>query len=50
MIKGLIKYLILIAIFSAGITLGYFFWDKITLPFKNPWDVLGPLTIMKYNP
>ncbi len=45
-----IKFLLLLAVFVLGVSLGLFFWDKITLPYSNPWGVTGVLTVAKYNP
>jgi len=45
-----LKYLFMFAIFSLGIALGLFFWDKIALPFHDLWGVKGILTVIKYNP
>ena len=47
---AIIKYLFLFSIFALGIVLGLFFWNKIALPFHNPWGVTGILTVIKYNP
>ena len=33
-----------------SIILGVFLWDKITLPYSNPYNVYGILSIEKYNP
>ena len=48
--KNFVKYFFLFTIFIIGILLGLFFWNKIKLPFQNPWDLIGPLTIIKFNP
>lgn len=48
--KTITKFILLFTIFSIGITLGLFFWNKIELPFQNPWDVAGLLTQTRYNP
>ncbi|MEC4685956.1 MAG: hypothetical protein VST71_09535 [Nitrospirota bacterium] len=45
-----IKFLLLLAVFVLGVSLGLFFWDKITLPYSNPWGVTGVLTVAEYNP
>ena len=44
----------LFIIFSLGILflgffIGSFFWNKISFPFKNPLEVVGPLTLQKFN-
>jgi hypothetical protein len=44
------KYLFLIAIFFSSVILGLLVWGKISLPYQNPWSVVGPLTEIKYNP
>ncbi len=44
------KNLLLIAIFTLGVSLGLLFWNQITLPFKNPWGLVGMITLAKYNP
>jgi|GEM_PF-887250 tetratricopeptide (TPR) repeat protein len=44
------KYFLLSALFFIGIISSLFFWHKITFPFKNPWNVVGPLTEIQYNP
>lgn len=49
--KGTISRFILFALcFLAGASLGLFLWDKICLPFQNPWEIVGPLTQIQYNP
>ena len=48
--KVLLKYSFLFTVFFIGILLGLFFWNKITLPFQNPWGLIGPLTLIKFNP
>lgn len=48
--KVIKKFILLFAIFSIGIALGLFFWNKIELPFQNPWGVTGLLTKIRYNP
>ncbi|NOZ25218.1 MAG: hypothetical protein GXO94_03895 [Nitrospirae bacterium] len=45
-----IRFFILLAVFAVGVSLGLFFWNKITLPYSNPWGVTGVLTVAKYNP
>lgn len=41
---------LLCALFAAGIVLGLVCWGMIELPFRNPFDVHGPLTAQRYNP
>ena len=48
--EAIIKFAVLFAIFCISIILGYFLWDKIAVPFRNPWEVTGPLTEKKYSP
>ncbi|OGP17167.1 MAG: hypothetical protein A2054_00170 [Deltaproteobacteria bacterium GWA2_55_10] len=38
------------AVFIAGILIGTFLWDRIVLPFENPWGIMGPLTFISFNP
>lgn len=38
------------ALFLLGITVGTLAWDKIVLPFSNPWGVIGRMSLMGYNP
>ena len=38
----------LVFAFSFGV--GLYVHDKVTLPFANPWDIAGPLTLLEYNP
>ena len=37
-------------VFAAGIGLAAACWDKIRLPFSNPWQVVGLLTYARFNP
>ena len=48
--NSIIKYLFLSVIFIAGIIIALFLSDKISLPFNNPWGVVGLLTVQQYNP
>ncbi|MBW7956727.1 MAG: hypothetical protein H3C68_02430 [Deltaproteobacteria bacterium] len=41
---------IIAALFLLGITIGTVLWDEIVLPFSNPWKVVGPMTLLGYNP
>ena len=34
----------------ASILLGIFLWDKINLPYSNPENIYGVLSINKFNP
>lgn len=33
-----------------GTLLGYCLWDKISLPFSNPYGIVGPLSLERSNP
>lgn len=33
-----------------GIAAGLVLQEYVSLPFRNPWDVIGPLTMLRYNP
>jgi len=48
--EKIIYFIILFLAFFFGIIIGRFLWNKIVLPFQNPWDVLGTLVVIKYNP
>jgi hypothetical protein len=48
--ESVIKYILLCLFFSSGVLLGLFVWDRIELPFQNPWNVVGPLATLRYNP
>jgi hypothetical protein len=48
--KSPLKYVFLLIVFIVGITTGLCLWDSIVLPFHNPWDVLGNLTVIQFNP
>lgn len=37
-------------IFVAGIAIGFFLWNRINLPFSNPWNIKGPLAEAMFNP
>jgi hypothetical protein len=38
----------LVFVLSFGV--GLYVHDKVTLPFSNPWDIIGLLTLLEYNP
>lgn len=40
----------LLAVFAAGIGFALLLWDHLSLPFRNPWHVVGQLTLARYNP
>ena len=42
--------LALLGIFIAGLAAGRLAWDHIALPFHNPWGVVSPLTLARFNP
>ncbi|MFH1149293.1 MAG: hypothetical protein V1748_02335 [Actinomycetota bacterium] len=44
------KYAVLAALFVLGTGLGLLAWKFIRLPFRNPWNVTGPLTLVRLNP
>lgn len=39
-----------VLILSGGFFLGVLLWNNINLPFHNPLEVVGPLTLSKFNP
>ncbi len=45
-----IRFFLLLAMFVLGVSAGLFLWNKITLPYSNPWRVMGVLTVEEYNP
>ncbi|NOY38820.1 MAG: hypothetical protein GXO95_00850 [Nitrospirae bacterium] len=48
--KSVIKYSVLFVLFFTGIAIGLLLWNRIELPFQNPWGVKGKLTEIQYNP
>lgn len=42
--------ILLLFIFITGAAIGLYLWNKIFLPFSNPWNVTGPLSLIKFNP
>lgn len=44
------KSIFLFTVFLAGILAGLFLWNRIELPFENPWEIAGELTVLQYNP
>jgi len=44
------RYLAFLVIFVTGAGLGLAAWNFIKLPFENPWKIVGPLTLIHYNP
>ncbi|MEC4686249.1 MAG: hypothetical protein VST71_11015 [Nitrospirota bacterium] len=48
--ERVIKYSVLFVLFFAGIAIGLLLWNRIELPFQNPWGVKGKLTEIQYNP
>jgi hypothetical protein len=41
---------VITAVFAVGIAMGLMLWGRITLPFHNPWHVVGAVTLESYNP
>jgi len=41
---------LLILTFGCGIISGKFLWNKILLPYSNPLNVIGSLSLAQYNP
>ena len=37
-------------VFLLGMVVSLMLYDKIELPFSNPWDIKGPVAAIKYNP
>ena len=37
-------------LFLAGFSFAAFMWNNIDLPFKNPYNVIGPYTKIEFNP
>ncbi len=48
--KKLSGFILLSLIFIVGVSIGLLLWNKITLPFHNPWGIVGTLAAIKYNP
>lgn len=46
----IVRCIVLSVVFLAGIIAGLFLWERITLPFNNPWEIAGELTALRYNP
>jgi hypothetical protein len=44
------KCTLLSMVFLAGVIAGLFLWERITLPFNNPWEIAGELVALRYNP
>ncbi len=44
------KYFLLFLIYFCGVCIALILWDKIKLPYSNPWNIIGVLTIIKFNP
>lgn len=45
-----LKHILLSTLFIIGISLGLLIWNKIALPYHNPWGIVGKLTEIQYNP
>lgn len=48
--KAFARYVLLWAIFLSGIAIATLVWPLIVTPFENPWEVVGPLTRIGFNP
>lgn len=48
--KKILKCIVLYIVFLAGILVGLFLWERIALPFENPWGIVGELASIQYNP
>jgi len=44
------KMFLVFCIFGLGVLSGYLIWDSISLPFKNPFQVVGYCTKIQFNP
>ena len=44
------RSLALTLIFVLSSAIGLCLYDKLTLPFSNPWNLKGPLAALEYNP
>jgi hypothetical protein len=49
-INTVVAYIILGSVFAVGTMLGRAVWPHIVLPFRNPWGVVSPLTLIRFNP
>jgi len=41
---------VIFTVFFIGICCGSLLWNNITLSYKNPWNVVGQLTDLRFNP
>ncbi|MBE7413949.1 MAG: hypothetical protein HS130_01445 [Deltaproteobacteria bacterium] len=48
--ESALRFVILAGLFLLAVMIGALLWEKIVLPFKNPWGVIGVLTMIGYNP
>jgi hypothetical protein len=48
--RNLRSLYILLLFLVLGTGIGLFVWDLIIVPFKNPLEVVGPLTLAKFSP
>ncbi|HPT03315.1 MAG TPA: hypothetical protein PLJ84_12020 [Bacteroidales bacterium] len=46
----ILRYLTLSVILIIGFYLGLLIWDKISLPFSNPWGIISQHSLLEYNP
>ncbi len=44
------RLLLTMAIFGAGILTGFIFWDRLSLPFENPFGIIGYCSQIRFNP
>ncbi|MHB8894087.1 MAG: hypothetical protein ACYC99_02770 [Candidatus Geothermincolia bacterium] len=44
------KAVLSLVVFGTGVLIGLAGWKFIKLPFKNPWNVIGPMTLARFNP
>lgn len=45
-----IRLVVPFVLFGLGIAIGFACWNKIILPYHNPWHVVGPVMVTEYNP
>src|SRR3972149_415133 len=48
--EGVLRLALAAALFAAGLVIGSLLWNRIFLPFENPWGATGPLTLISFNP
>jgi hypothetical protein len=42
--------LVVVGVFIFSFLLGFSLYEKLSLPFSNPWNIAGPLALARYNP